>query len=179
MSKIMEVIRKPWIRILGSVALLALCFIVNRTMNSHGTRYVANIVRIATLPVIVFGILQVIKGISLLFLQASKEKPPKPLPTEPVKVWTYEELFAFLEKERRIILQIGSENPINVQVRFEYVEAKWPNRRGYFTDTVIYRIDEQEFEDFEEFKRTFVAMHPDPSIEIWSATTWAGKDLDI
>ena len=168
MDKKNEIIRNPWVRILGSVALLALCFIVNRTMNMHGARNVANIVRIVTIPVIGFALIQIIKGISMLILQKDNEKPPKSLPTEPIKIWNHEELFSYLEKEIMVDLIIGSDNPIKISISCEYIRP-YLGRKGYFTNKVFF-INEKQYSSFDEFKQNFVLIHPEQEIRIMSAT---------
>lgn len=172
----------PWIQILGSVALLVLCFIVNRIMNTHGARNIADIVELAILLLIGIGIFLFFKGISMLMLQRKKQESLPPS-TEPIKVWDHNELFTFLQSNPRptmIVLNIASSTPIVVRRDLEFIDPKWmENRYGYVTDKILYYIDEQKYTDFEDFKKAFVQIHPNHEIKIVSATTYGGKKLDI
>ena len=159
---------KPPIRILVSIVLLVLCFLMNRHFKIEQTPW--NLLQYAfSVLLIVFSLTELFKGISQL-LNAQKAGSARPTvdPEHPIKIWTREELFAYLEQDDMIDLDIDHADGLRVSTASDYHFNKITNEQTFFDK--VYYINDQEYSDFTQFKEQFASIHPDEPIRILRAS---------
>ncbi len=100
---------RPQIRILLSVVLLALCFLMNRFFKIEKAPWSLLQFGLSVVLILVAAtcILKAISQLTLAKKQATEK--PKFDPEHPVKIWTHEELFNYLEADDMVDLVIDHE----------------------------------------------------------------------
>ena len=164
---------KPSVLILGSVALMILCFLMNRYFKIEQAPW--NLLQYAfTIFLIVVSFTGLFKGISQAMTERDKKTTaPKFDPEHPICIWTHGELFAYLEKEDMIDLDIGHESVKRVGTASDYSRGSLRQKAGFFDK--VYYINEQEYSDFAEFKEQFAAAHPEQEVRILRASIDEGS----
>ena len=94
-------------------------------------------------------------------------------PEHPSRIWTHDELFAYLEKEDIIDLDIGHESAKRVGTASDYSRGSLRQKAGFFDK--VYYINDQEYSDFSEFKEQFAAAHPEQEVRILRASIDEGS----
>ena len=167
-----KLLTKPPVLICGSVVLLILCFLMNRYFN---TTQVPWPIRSALTTLIIFvSFAGIIKGISQMVTGGKKNTTSSNMDSEhPIRIWTHDELFAYLEKEDIIDLDIGHESVKRVGTASDYNRGSLRQKAGFFDK--VYYINEQEYSDFAEFKEQFAAAHPEQEVRILRASIDEGS----
>ena len=168
MKNVRNPLAKSLPRILLSVVLLVLCFLMNRYFKIERTPW--------NLLQYVFSFLLVIISLTMIFISVSEllnaKKSERAHPTadlaHPIKVWTREELFAYLEQDDMVDLDIDHENGLRVSTASDYRFNKITNEAQYFDKA--YYINDQEYSEFSQFKEQFAAIHPEEPIRILRAS---------
>lgn len=169
--------QKPLIKLLISIAILTVCFFRNRfipadqVLLTHAATVATLILLVVCFRLIFISITEI--GI---FVSSRKQEQTEPKEyTEPIKLWSHEELFAFLQEE----------NIIDLVVENDYGKQRIGTRSDYGRPTAFapeqffdkcYYIEDREYTDFEEFKTAFSQNATDVKIKIWSAKL---DDMDI
>lgn len=163
---------KPPVLICGSVVLLILCFLMNRYFN---TTQVPWPIRSALTTLIIFvSFAGIVKGISQMVTGGKKNTTSSNMdPEHPIRIWTHDELFAYLEKENIIDLDIGHESVKRVGTASDYSRGSLRQKAGFFDK--VYYINDQEYSDFAEFKEQFAAAHPEQEVRILRASIDEGS----
>ena len=168
MKKSNSILAKPLIRILLSVVLLVLCFLMNRYFNIQQTPW--NLLQyVLSLVLIVIPFYGIIMGISQML--TDRKEPPERSgfdPEHPIKIWTHAELFAYLEQEDIIDLDIDHEVVHRIGTSSDYRQEHRYEQGEYFDK--LYYIDDAQYADFNEFKKLLYALHPENEIRILRAS---------
>ena len=157
--------KKAWVEILLSIGALILSFFINKFGKAVWLSYV-------TLPIVLFAIVGVLKGISRLM--ASKKEPPQTY-TEQKDLWSREELFSRLEIEPVAIDLFIDYNGkmLKVGVVTDYVSSgssrspygTFENKRFYINTEGSDALDAL-YESFGDFKEKFISLHPDSIVKV-------------
>ena len=164
---------KPPVLICGSVVLLILCFLMNRYFKVEQAPW--SLLQYAlTIFLVIFSFTGLFKGISQVMTgRGKKVTAPVSDPEHPIRIWTHDELFAYLEKEDIIDLDIGHESVKRVGTASDYSRGSFRQKAGFFDK--VYYINEQEYSDFAEFKEQFAAAHPEQEVRILRASIDEGS----
>ena len=172
MKKAASFLKKPSIRLLLSVALLVLCFLMNRYFKTEKPGW-----NLLQLGVSVVMILVSIPGILSAISQIVRNnRVPTPLPTEPIRIWSHEELFAYLDKDDMVDLDIAHREGLRVSTSSDYRKKTVSGDFEFFGKA--YYINDEEYEDFEQFKEQFAVVHPDAEVRILRASL-DGNDVAL
>ena len=167
---------KPSVRILVSVILMVLCFLMNRYFKIEQAPWslLQYVLSIVLTGLSLYGI---IKGISQMLTEGKqKASAPKFDPEHPVKIWGHEELFAYLEAEDIIDLDIDHEVVRRIGVASDFRRDKLTGKNG-FCDKAYY-INDTEYTDFNQFKEQFTVAHPETEVRILRASMDDGS-MDV
>ena len=158
---------KPPVLICGSVALLILCFLMNRYFN---TTQVPWPIRSALTTLIIFvSFAGIVKGISQMVTGGKKNSTSSNMdPEHPIKIWNHKELFAYLEKEDIIDLDIDHPVVRRIGTAADIRRDKRAGKDVLFNK--VYYINEQEYASLAEFKEQFAAVHPQAEVRILRAS---------
>ena len=158
---------KPPVLICGSVVLLILCFLMNRYFN---TTQVPWPIRSALTTLIIFvSFAGIVKGISQMMTGGKKNSTSSNMdPEHPIKIWNHKELFAYLEKEDIIDLDIDHPVVRRIGTAADIRRDKRAGKDVLFNK--VYYINEQEYASFAEFKEQFAAVHPQAEVRILRAS---------
>ena len=158
---------KPPVLICGSVVLLILCFLMNRYFN---TTQVPWPIRSALTTLIIFvSFAGIVKGISQMVTGGKKNSTSSNMDTEhPIKIWNHKELFAYLEKEDIIDLDIDHPVVRRIGTAADIRRDKRAGKDVLFNK--VYYINEQEYASLAEFKEQFAAVHPQAEVRILRAS---------
>ena len=159
-----------------SIGSLIACFLLNRYVipSQPPWNYVKTFLGVIT---VIFCIVSVMKWISYIMerKKTTSEANETPENSKPLKIWTQAELFAYLEQEDIIDLQIDHDDILRVGVASEFCDKKFSS--SYYFNKCYY-IADAEYTDIEEFKRQFVLIHPEENIVIVHASMDNGE-MDI
>ena len=163
---------KPPVLICGSVVLLILCFLMNRYFN---TTQVPWPIRSALTTLIIFvSFAGIVKGISQMVTGGKKNSTSSNMdPEHPIKIWNHEELFAYLEKEDIIDLDIDHPVVRRIGTVADIRRDKRAGKDVLFNKA--YYINEQEYASLAEFKEQFAATHPEQEVRILRASIDEGS----
>ena len=158
---------KPPVLICGSVVLLILCFLMNRYFN---TTQVPWPIRSALTTLIIFvSFAGIVKGISQMMTGGKKNSTSSNMdPEHPIKIWNHKELFAYLEKEDIIDLDIDHPVVRRIGTVADIRRDKRAGKDVLFNK--VYYINEQEYASLAEFKEQFAAAHPEAEVRILRAS---------
>ena len=158
---------KPPVLICGSVVLLILCFLMNRYFN---TIQVPWPIRSALTTLIIFvSFAGIVKGISQMVTGGKKNSTSSNMdPEHPIRIWTHDELFAYLEKEDIIDLDIDHPVVRRIGTVADIRRDKRAGKDVLFNKA--YYINEQEYASLAEFKEQFAAVHPQAEVRILRAS---------
>ena len=164
---------KPITRILLSIVLLILCFLMNRYLKIEQAPW--NLLQYAlSIVLIVIPFCGIIKGISQMLTERKQaDSRPKFDPQNPLKIWTHEELFAYLEQEDIIDLDLDHEVVHRIGTSSDYRQEHRFEQGEYFDK--LYYIDDAQYADFNEFKKQLSALHPENEIRILRASIDEGN----
>ena len=159
---------RPQIRILLSVVLLALCFLMNRFFKIEKAPWslLQFGLSVALILVAATCILKAISQLTLAKKQATEK--PKFDPEHPVKIWTHEELFNYLEADDMVDLDIDHEGGLRIGTASDGRENKFTGQFEYFDK--VYYINDQEYSDLCQFKEQFAAIHPEETVRVLRAS---------
>ena len=153
----------PIWKIVLAVALLVLCFFRKRLIPQDHAALMALGTGL-TIACICLSFYWIITAISQLSLQGETETTaPSKLPSEPLKCLTPEELFAFLEKEDIIDVVIDNEGEWRVGTSSDSKSGRYRETR-YFDKR--YYIEDTEYADFSEFKKSFLLALKGDAVKI-------------
>jgi hypothetical protein len=169
-DKEVKSVQKPLVKILISIAILTVCFFRNRFIPAdqvfftHAATVVTLILLVVCFRLIFISITEI--GICV---SSRKQEQTKPIAyTEPIKLWSHEELFAFLEEENHIDLVVENDyGKQKIGTRSDYGRPTAFSREQFFDK--CYYIEDREYTDFEEFKTEFLQNATNEQIKIWSA----------
>lgn len=163
----------PWIKIIISIAFIAV-FMTRNYFLPPLTAPIKNALSILGLVVAIVGLTVIFKSISELSANSNSKLKENNfvIPNEPVKIWTRNEVFDFLEQENVIDLLIyRTDNEerllIGVSSDHDRRKDKWINK--------IYLINELEYSDLNEFKEAFVKIHPEDAVRIMRVSIGDGQ----
>lgn len=159
---------KPLPRLLLAVVLLVLCFLMNRFFKIERASW--NLLQyVFSFLLVLLSLTVIFKSISEL-LTANKSGKTRPAadPAQPIKVWTRDELFAYLEQEDMVDLDIDHGDGLRVSTASDYRFDRTASEWKYFDKG--YYINDQEYSDFSQFKEQFAAIHPEEPIRILRAS---------
>ena len=158
---------KPPVLICGSVVLLILCFLMNRYFNITQVPWP---IRSALTTLIIFvSFAGIVKGISQMVTGGKKNSTSSNMdPEHPIKIWNHKELFAYLEKEDIIDLDIDHPVVRRIGTAADIRRDKRAGKDVLFNK--VYYINEQEYASLAEFKEQFAAVHPQAEVRILRAS---------
>ena len=159
---------RPSVRILLSVVLLTLCFLMNRFFKIENAPWslLQFGLSVALILVAAACILKAISQLTLAKKQATEK--PKFDPEHPVKIWTHEELFNYLEADDMVDLDIDHEGGLRVGTASDGKTDKFTGRFEFFDKA--YYINDQEYSDLSQFKAQFAAIHPEETVRVLRAS---------
>ena len=164
---------KPPVLICGSVVLLILCFLMNRYFKIEQAPW--SLLQYAlTIFLVIFSFTGLFKGISQVMTSRGKKvTAPVSDPEHPIKIWNHEELFAYLEKEDIIDLDIDHPVVRRIGTVADIRRDKRAGKDVLFNKA--YYINEQEYASLAEFKEQFAAAHPEQEVRILRASIDEGS----
>lgn len=164
---------KPAVRISASVALMLLCFLMNRYFKiEQGPWRVLQFALTAVLIVVSFS--NLFKGISQVMPNREKKVAAPVLdPEHPVRIWSHEELFAYLKEEDIIDLDIDHGVVRRIGTASDLRQNRLTGQNELFDKA--YYINDQEYSDLAEFKEQFAAAHPEQEVRILRASIDEGS----
>ncbi len=167
---------KPSVLILGSVALMILCFLMNRYFKIEQAPW--NLLQYAfTIFLIVVSFTGLFKGISQAMTGRDKKTTaPKFDPEHPIKIWSHEELFAYLEQEDIIDLDIDHDVVQRIGTASDFRHNRLTGKNELFDKA--YYINDQEYSDFTQFKEQFATVHSETEVRILRASMDDGS-MDV
>ena len=164
---------KPSVCILLSVVLMVLCFLMNRYFKVEQAPW--SLLQYAlTIFLVIFSFTGLFKGISQVMTgRGKKVTAPVSDPEHPIKIWNHEELFAYLEKEDIIDLDIDHPVVRRIGTVADIRRDKRAGKDVLFNKA--YYINEQEYASLAEFKEQFAAAHPEQEVRILRASIDEGS----
>ncbi len=151
-----------------SIGSLIICFLLNRYVipSQPPWNYVKTVLGAITA---IFCIVSVMKWISFIMERKKTASVTNETPenSKPLKIWTQTELFAYLEQEDIIDLQIDHDGILKVGVASEFCDKKFSS--SYYFNKCYY-IADAEYTDIDDFKRQFVLIHPEEDVIIIHAS---------
>ena len=163
-----KLLSKPSARILLSVVLMVLCFLMNRYFKVEQAPW--SLLQYAlTIFLIVVSFTGLFKGISQVMTGRDKKiTAPELDPEHPIKIWSHEELFAYLEQEDIIDLDIDHSVVRRIGTASDIRLNKLTGKDELFAKA--YYTNDQEYSDFAEFKEQFAEVHPQAEVRILRAS---------
>ena len=171
-----KLFNKPSVRILLSVVLMVLCFLMNRYFKVEQAPW--SLLQYAlTIFLIIVSFTGLFKGISQVMTSRGKKVPaPVLAPEHPIKIWNHEELFAYVEQEDIIDLDIDHNVVRRIGTASDLRHNRLAGKNELFDKA--YYINDQEYSDFAEFKEQFAAVHPEAEVRILRASMDDGS-MDV
>ena len=163
-------IKIPCIKIFLSIVVLTVCFFRKRIFPTEN-RLFHTIATGITMVLVIGCIYCIAIALSECFqVMESKKVDHKTAHTSdtPIKVWTFEELFDFLQKEDMIELVIETDfGKKRVGVSSDYGKERFLDKDHCFDK--CYYIETEEYPDLDAFKERFSQYVSDGTVKVWSA----------
>ena len=171
-----KLLSKPSVLIPVSVVLMILCFLMNRYCKIEQAPW--NVLQYAlTIFLIILSFTGLFKGISQVITHREKKTAtPVPDPEHPIRIWSHEELFAYLKQEDIIDLDIDHGVVRRIGTASDIRHNRLTGQNELFDKA--YYINDQEYSDFAAFKEQFAAAHPEAEVRILRASMDDGS-MDI
>ena len=154
---------KPLIKILGSVAILVMCFFRKHVIPEDNIKLTALGTGITLVLILIcfYSILTSVVQIKNIHENKKREKEIKL--EQPIKIWTTTELCCFLEKEDIIDVVIDNGNALKVGTKSDYKRPPY-GKAEYFDK--CYYIDDEEYIELSEFKNRLLSILKDDTVKI-------------
>ena len=170
MDESLTSVKKPCIKIILSVIVLVVCFFRKKLLLTDN-QSIHSIATAISLVLTVGCIYCIAVAMSECFYVMESKKTKEKVtntPKDPIKVWTCEELFAFLQKEDIIELVIETDlGEKRVGVASDFGKEHYFDTDHYFDK--CYYIESEEYTDINEFKERFSEFISNDTVKVWSA----------
>ena len=155
--------RQNLYKLLIGVTLLVFAFLYNKLFSPKNEIFVlVNI--FLTLIFIGFGFVFIYGSLSL---SKNKSNHLKENDNKVLKVWSIDELFAFLEKEQEMIdLIIENDGQLHIGITTDFERIPFSNNTSY---SKYYYLEENVYDDFIEFKSAFLNIFKKNVVAIYYA----------